>query len=65
MGERVRRKRRGEEEGRGGHERAGRSSQEKNRGEQKNDTIIEGAIIGLKRNLALGKCPEIHKDEPN
>ena len=32
---------------------------------KKKDTIIEGAIIGLKRNLALEKCPEIYKDDPN
>ena len=29
------------------------------------DTIIEGAIIGLKRNQALRKCPEIYKDDTN
>ena len=28
------------------------------------DTIIQGAIIGLKRNQALGKCPEIYKMTP-
>ena len=32
---------------------------------KKRDTIIEGAIIGLKRNLAVGKCPEIYKDDNN
>lgn len=30
----------------------------------KTDTLIEGASIGLKRNMALGKCLEIHKDDP-
>ena len=29
------------------------------------DTIREGASIGLKRNQALGKCPEIYKDDTN
>ena len=32
---------------------------------KKRDTIIERAIIGLKRILALGKCPEIYKVDPN
>ena len=32
---------------------------------KKGDTLITGAIIGLKRNMALGKCPEIYKDDPN
>lgn len=55
---------RGEEERRRGHERAGRLSQHKNR-EQEKDTIIQGAIIGVKRILELGKCPEIYKFDPN
>lgn len=25
--------------------------------------LIEGGIMGLVRNLTLGKCPEIHKDD--
>ena len=28
------------------------------------DILIEGAIMGLARNLALGKFPGIHKDDP-
>ena len=32
---------------------------------KRRDTIIEGAIIGLKRNLAPGKCPETYKVDPN
>ena len=32
---------------------------------KKRDTITEGIIIGLKRNLAVGKCPKIYKDDPN
>ena len=32
---------------------------------KKRDTIIEGATIGLKRNLDIGKSPEIYKDDPN
>ena len=35
------------------------------KGSKKRDTIIEGSIIGLKRNLALGKCSEIYKDDTN
>ena len=29
------------------------------------DILIEGAIIGLVRNLALGEFPEIYKDDPS
>ena len=29
------------------------------------DILIEGAIMGLARNLALEKFPEIHKDDPS
>ena len=32
---------------------------------KKIDTTIEGAIIGLKRILAPGKCPEIYEFDPN
>ena len=32
---------------------------------KKRDILIEGAIIGLARNLAPGKFQEIHKNEPN
>ena len=28
------------------------------------DILIEGAIMGLARNLELEKFPEIHKDDP-
>ena len=28
------------------------------------DTLIEGAIMQLERNLVLGKLPGIHKDAP-
>ena len=28
------------------------------------DTLIERAIMGLARNLALGKFPGMHKDDP-
>ena len=31
---------------------------------KKRDMFIEGAIMGLARNLALEKFPEIHKDDP-
>ena len=52
--------RRGEEEGRGGIEEAERKSQGGRIEEsKKRETIIDTAIIGLKRKLALGKCPEI------
>ena len=34
-------------------------------GNKKRDTIIEGAILGLKRILTLGKCPEIYKVDTN
>lgn len=27
--------------------------------------LIEGAIKGLARNMALGKIPKIHKDDPS
>ena len=26
--------------------------------------LVEGAIMGLERNLVLGKFPGIHKDDP-
>ena len=29
------------------------------------DILIKGAITGLERNLALGKCPRIHKEAPS
>ena len=29
------------------------------------DILIEGAIMGLARNLALEKFPGIHKDDPS
>lgn len=29
------------------------------------DILVEGAIMKLARNLALGKFPQIHKDDPN
>ena len=53
----------GEEEGWGTHREqegyiGGRIEESKIR-----DTIRKGAIIGLKRNQALGKCPEIYKDD--
>ena len=32
---------------------------------KKRDILIEGAIIGLARNLALEKFPGIHKDAPS
>ena len=32
---------------------------------KKRDTITEGAIIGLRRGLALGRFPEIYKDDTN
>ena len=38
----------------------------KDRDESKErDILIEGAIVGLARNLALGKFPGAHKDDPN
>ena len=38
----------------------GKSRWRKNR----DDILIEGAIMGLARNLALEKFPGIHKDDP-
>ena len=32
---------------------------------KKRDILIEGAVMGLARNLALEKCPGVHKDEPS
>ena len=29
------------------------------------DILIEGAIMELARNLALEKCPGIHRDDPS
>ena len=29
------------------------------------DILIEGAIVGLTRNLTLDKFPEIYKDDPS
>ena len=29
------------------------------------DTLVEGAIKGLLRNIALGKFPGIHKNDPS
>ena len=29
------------------------------------DVLIEGDIVGLGRNLVLGKFPGIHKDDPS
>ena len=38
----------------------------KDRDESKErDILIEGAIMGLARNLALNKFPEIYKDDPS
>lgn len=34
-------------------------------GEQGKRYLIEGAIMGLSRNLPLGKFPWIHKNDPN
>ena len=31
----------------------------------KRDTSIEGATIGLQRNLALGNCREVHNNDPD
>lgn len=33
------------------------------RGRIRNDTLIEGAFMGLDSNLALGKLPRILKDD--
>lgn len=30
----------------------------------KRDILMEGVIVGLGRNLVLGKLPRIHKDDP-
>ena len=32
---------------------------------KKRDSIIMGAIIGLKRNPTIRKCPETYKVDPN
>ena len=38
----------------------------KDRDENKErDILIEGAIMGLARNMALEKFPRIHKDDPS
>lgn len=38
----------------------GRTEESKER-----DTLIDGAIVDLTRNLALGKSPGMHKDDPD
>ena len=61
LGEREGEKRRGEEDMREQEDWVrGRIEESKKR-----DTIIEEAITGLKRNLTLGKYPEMYKDDPN
>lgn len=32
---------------------------------EERNTLTEGTIMELTRNLALGKFPRIHKDDPN
>ena len=41
----------------------GRVEQRTKRESRERDIMIEGAIMGVARNLALEKFPEIHKDE--
>ena len=53
--------RRGDGEGFRGHEGAERLSQGKT--DKNGDIKIEGDILGLQRNQALGKCLEIYKDD--
>ena len=47
----------------GEHEELGRSSWMKNREGEKRETLKEGDIMGLERNQAIEKFPEIHKDD--
>ena len=59
-------KRRGKEKGQGELEEMGWPRWRKNRNESKErDILIEGAIMGSSRNLALEKFPGIHKDNPS
>ena len=39
--------------------------EEEGEGEGEGENIKEGAIIGLKRELNLEKCPETYKTDPN
>ena len=64
-GEGVRRKRKTDEEGRGGHEGTGRLSQGKNRGEKEKRYHNRGSHYRFKRNLALEKCTVTYKDHLN
>ena len=38
---------------------------EEDGGDNERDNLIEGAIMGLGRNLVLGEFPGIHKDDPS
>ena len=44
-----------------GAQEVGRTEKER----KERDILIEGAIKGLARNMALGKFPGIHKDDPS
>ena len=56
----------GEGDGGGELEGMGYLRWRKNRDESKErDNLIEGAIVGLARNLVLGKFSGLHKDNPS
>ena len=58
-------KKMGEGEGGGEREGMGCSRCGNYREREKKERDIEGAIKGLARNMALGKYPGIHKDDPS
>ena len=60
LGEREGKKRRGEENMREQED----GVQVRIEESKKRHTIIQGAIMSLKRNLVLGKCPGNYKDDP-
>ena len=57
--------RRGEKDGCRRHDGTGRLSWGETEESKIRDNIIEGGIIGLKRNQALGRFPNICKDDTN
>ena len=66
MERRYKRKRSGEgEQGSGRRMRGNRMIKIKTEENKKRNILIEGAIMGLTRNLALEKFPGIHKDDPS
>ena len=43
----------------------GQDGGRKGRESKESNLFIEGAIMGLAKNIALGKFPGIHKDDPS